>query len=136
MIDTFALAAEENVHFLAVLADFGAMLRMGNQEITEVLPLKLYSPEELDAIEELSLGSHSPSETLALLKAIPTLVAMARQLAAVTDEYETVYRECDITNGTYELNRRRKNCICLGYRDANRQPARDPQCRAHGEITE
>ena len=61
------------------------------------------------------------------------LGAMARQLAEVTNDYEFTSRELDMTNGTYELNRRRKNCICLGYRDANRQPARDPQCRAHAE---
>ena len=61
------------------------------------------------------------------------LGAMARQLAEVTNDYEFTSRELDMTNGTYELNRRRKNCICLGYRDPQQKFARDPQCRAHGE---
>ena len=64
------------------------------------------------------------------------LGAMARQLAEVTDDYEIVSRLCAISDGLYDGFVRAGLCVCSGYRDAQEKPARDPQCRAHGEETE
>ena len=97
---------------------------------------KHFTPEELDQIEQLAIGYTRLEDALLLVKYIPTLVSMARQLAEVTENYEIMGRAWDISDGSYDRKLRRGECVCSGYRDIEDRKAPDPACPIHGEVTE
>ena len=96
---------------------------------------KHFTPEELDQIEQLAIGYTRLEDALLLVKYIPALVSMARQLAEVTENYEILGRAWDISDGTYDRKIRRGECVCSGYRDIEDRKVPDPACPIHGEET-
>ena len=96
---------------------------------------KHFTPEELDQIEQLASVYTNPEEMLLLVKYIPTLVSMARQLTPLQENYEIMGRAWDISDGSYDRKLRRGECVCSGYRDIEDRKAPDPACPIHGEMT-
>ena len=97
---------------------------------------KHFTPEELDQIEQLASVYTNPEEMLLLVKYIPTLVSMARQLTPLQENYEIMGRAWDISDGSYDRKLRRGECVCSGYRDIEDRKVPDPACPIHGEVTE